>query len=58
MEVERVFYLQPTSTEGKKEEEEAAVLLHLVGVQYEKLKQPTSLAELVLMGIELRRKGS
>ena len=58
MEVEQVFYLEPARSEGRQKQEAAAALLDLAGVPLQELKQPCCMADLVQMGMELKRQGS
>ena len=58
MEVAQVWYLRPAPVEVLRKEEAAAALLDLAGVSKDELKKPRSLVDVILLGPELRRRGS
>ena len=58
MEVAQAWYLRPAPVEVLRKEEAAAALLDLAAVSKDELKKPRSLVDVVLLGPELRRRGS
>ena len=53
-----MWYLRPASVEVLCKEEAAAALLDLAGVSKDELKKPRSLVDVILLGPELRCRGS
>ncbi|KAK1648038.1 hypothetical protein QYE76_065843 [Lolium multiflorum] len=59
MELLRCLYLQPSSCtkEGQEEEEAAAALMDMAGVEQQDVFSPRSMADMKRLGVACRRKG-